>query len=151
MRHDPGATAGVPAHVTLLFPFLPSEDLTPVVRNRLARIAATGRPFDVRFERTGRFPGVLWLAPEPPAPFVELTERIAAAFPDHPPYEGAHADIIPHLSVALAQEAALDRLEGKVAAWAGFSDRVRGFEVLAESGTGRWHPRWRIPLGRLRR
>jgi 2'-5' RNA ligase len=151
LRHDPMATAGVPAHVTLLFPFLATGDLTPAIRRRLALIASGVRPFSVRFDATGRFPGVLWLAPEPAAPFVELTERLAAAFPDHPPYEGAHDDVIPHLTVGLAPEETLDRLERKVHPGLGFRERVHAIEVIAEDGTGRWHARWRLPLGRLRR
>jgi 2'-5' RNA ligase len=151
-HHDPMAHAGVPAHVTLLFPFLATDDLTPAVRRRLARVAAQVHPFGVRFASTGRFPGVLWLAPGPTAPFVDLIERLAAAFPDHPPYEGAHADIVPHLTVAFGDEAVLDRLERKaVRAGITFRRRVEAIEVIAEDGTGRWHARWRLPLGRLRR
>ena len=151
LRHDPMAPAGVPAHVTLLFPFLPTDDLTPAVRRRLASTAMRVRPFDVRFERTGRFPGVVWLAPEPATPFIELTEGLAATFPDHPPYEGAHDEIVPHCTIALGKDAGLDRLERKARALAGFGEHVRAMEVIAEDGTGRWHARWRLPLGRLRR
>ena len=151
-QHDPMAHAGVPAHVTLLFPFLATEDLTPAVRRRLARIASQVQPFGVRFVRPGRFPGVLWLAPKPTGPFVDLTERLAAAFPDHPPYEGAHADIVPHLTLAFGEEAVLDRLERKaVRAGIALRRRVEAIEVIAEDGTGRWHARWRLPIGRLRR
>jgi len=151
-HHDPMAHAGVPAHVTLLFPFLATDDLTPAVRRRLARVAEKIQPFGVRFASTGRFPGVLWLAPEPTGPFVDLTERLAAAFPDHPPYEGAHADIVPHLTLAFGEEAVLDRLERKaVRAGIALRRRVEAIEVIAEDGTGRWHARWRLPLGRLRR
>jgi 2'-5' RNA ligase len=151
-HHDPMAHAGVPAHVTLLFPFLATDDLTPAVRRRLTRVAEKIQPFGVRFASTGRFPGVLWLAPEPTGPFVDLTERLAAAFPDHPPYEGAHADIVPHLTLAFGEEALLDRLERKaVRAGIALRRRVEAIEVIAEDGTGRWHARWRLPLGRLRR
>ena len=151
-RHDPVAPTGVPAHVTVLFPFLPTSDLTPAVRRRLAGIARQVRPFDVRFERTGRFPNVLWLGPEPVQPFIDLTERLAAAFPDHPPYEGAHADIVPHLTLAIGPAPDVDRLERKVArADVAFRRRVKALEVIAEDAEDRWHARWRLPLGRLRR
>jgi 2'-5' RNA ligase len=151
-HHDPMAHAGVPAHITLLFPFLATGDLTPAVRRKLARVASQLHPFAVRFASTGRFPGVLWLAPEPTGPFVDLIERLARAFPDHPPYEGAHADIVPHLTVAFGDEARLDRLERTaVRAGIAFRRRVEAIEVIAEDGTGRWHARWRLPLGRLRR
>jgi 2'-5' RNA ligase len=151
-RHDPVAPSGVPAHVTVRFPFLVTSDLTPAVRRRVAGVARQVRPFDVRFERTGRFPNVLWLGPEPSSPFIALTERLAAVFPDHPPYEGAHADIVPHLTLAIGPEAVVERLERKVTrAGVTFRRRVQALEVIAEDAEDRWHARWRLPLGRLGR
>ena len=146
-HHDPMAPFGVPAHVTLLYPFLPSAELTPAVRRRIARLTRDVRPFDARFERTGRFPGAVWLAPEPAEPFVALTELLAAAFPDYPPYEGAHDEIVPHLPLGLGAESVLGRLARSARARPPFRERVRAIEVIAESGTDRWHRRWRIPLG----
>jgi hypothetical protein len=94
----------------------------------------------------------VWLAPQPAQPFIDLTERLAAAFPNHPPYEGAHDEIVPHLTIALGPDVDLDRLARKAArAGIAFRRRVQAMEVIAEDGTGRWHARWRLPLGRLRR
>ena len=146
-RHDPMAPLGVPAHVTLLYPFLPSAELTPAVRRRIARLTRDVRPFDVSFERTGRFPGVVWLAPEPADPFVALMEVFTAAFPEYPPYGGAHDEIVPHLTLGLGAEGDLGRLARSVRACPPFRERIRAIEVIAESGTDRWHRRWRIPLG----
>ena len=140
------APLGVPAHVTLLYPFLPSAELTPAVPRRIARLTRGVRPFDAGFERTGRFPGVVWLAPEPAEPFVALTELLAAAFPDSSAVRGAHDEIVPHLSLGLGAESVLARLDAEVRLPA-FRERVRAIEVIAESGTDRWHRRWRIPLG----
>lgn len=145
--HDPVAAMAVPAHVTILFPFVPAEALSRGVRDRLARAVASVAPFDARFERTGRFPGSLWLAPEPAEPFRELTERVARAFPDHPPYEGAHDEIVPHVTLAMGAETILDRLED--AARNLTSDRtvpIRRLVVIAEADDRRWRLRWRISL-----
>jgi hypothetical protein len=47
-----------------------------------------------------RFPsGLIYLAPNPTEPFKRLTEIMAAAFPDWPPYGGAFDDVVPHLSI----------------------------------------------------
>ena len=127
-HHDPMAPFGVPAHVTLLYPFLPSADLTPAVRRRIARLTRDVRPFDVGFEKTGRFPGVVWLAHEPAEPFVALTELLAAAFPDHPPYEGAHDEIVPHLTLGLGAEGVLGRVARSVRAGPPFQERVRAIQ-----------------------
>lgn len=61
--YDPAARLGVPAHVTLLYPFLPP----PVPDAALARLAALVRAvpaWQARFSALADFPGgVLYLAP----------------------------------------------------------------------------------------
>jgi 2'-5' RNA ligase len=147
--HDPVAANGVPAHVTILFPFVPVDDLTPAVRRRLADAVRGTPPFEVRFPRTGRFPGSLWLAPEPARPFHELIERVSDAFPEHPPYEGQHDVVVPHLTLALGSEEELDGLETATRASGIRTHRpmpVRRLLVIAEGVNHRWDARWRIAL-----
>ena len=84
---------GVPPHVTLLIPAPPDLDGAVAALTDFS-------PFDVSFRSFARFPGTLWLAPEPPEPFVAMTEALARQFPDHLPYEGMFATITPHLTVA---------------------------------------------------
>src|SRR4029077_9743166 len=107
-RWDWAAQSGVPAHVTLLYPFIPAGNLDVSVRHALAEIAAEHEPFDVRFTRVGRFPTVVYVAPDPPEPFHRVTEAIHTRFPDFPPYEGAFEVVIPHLTVVESIEAPLD-------------------------------------------
>lgn len=52
----------------------------------------------------GRFPGVLCLAPDPAEPFIALTRAIEACWPQHPSYEGAFDDVVPHVTVVKGQE-----------------------------------------------
>ena len=42
----------------------------------ITQVLAPFDQFDVRFERVDRFPGTLWLAPEPAEPFVAMTEAM---------------------------------------------------------------------------
>jgi len=42
----------------------------------------------------------MWLDPEPALPFRDLTNAVWRMFPQHPPYGGAHPDLIPHLTLA---------------------------------------------------
>ncbi|MEV0650638.1 2'-5' RNA ligase family protein [Phytomonospora sp. NPDC050363] len=79
-RFDSAAAAGVPAHVTVLYPFL---DIGRVDTAALAALFGGHRAFDVRFEQSARFPEVLYLAPTPERPFRELTEAVAARWPRH--------------------------------------------------------------------
>jgi 2'-5' RNA ligase len=98
-QFDPSAALGIPAHVTVLYPFYPPV-VAPAVIARLAALFAEFAPFDFSVTELRRFPGVLYLAPEPEAPFSALTHRVAEAFPDYPPYGGKYADVVPHLTLA---------------------------------------------------
>ena len=99
---------GVPAHVTLLFPFVPAERLDDRLLAELDALFARFDPFAVVFAQTDRFPTTLYLRPEPAQPFVALTEAIVARYPEHPPCEGAFDEIVPHLTVAHGEPELLD-------------------------------------------
>ena len=146
-RWDWAASVGVPPHVTIVFPFLPADRLTPDVRRTLVAVAARQRPFDVRFARVERFPTVVYLAPQPSAPFTRLTEAVIDRFPDFPPYGGAFEEVIPHLTITESGDAPFDDIAVLAQAELPFSHRVTRLEVLAEGTEGRWHGLWRIPLG----
>ncbi|WP_446665812.1 2'-5' RNA ligase family protein [Flexivirga sp. B27] len=92
---DPGFAH---AHITVLGPWVPEptiEDLATV-----AEISADTTCFDVKLERVEEFPnGLLHLPPVPDDELRALTARLAAAFPEHPPYGGAFGDVAPHLTL----------------------------------------------------
>ena len=145
---DRNASAGIPAHVTVLFPFVGPGGLGRSIRGELAAIAAAHEPFEVRFERVGRFPGVVYLVPDPAEPFTRLITAVAARYPAYPPYGGEFAEVIPHLTIAESDD---DGPLGGVATIASrhlpFGAHVAELEVLVESDAGRWHRHWRLPLG----
>jgi 2'-5' RNA ligase len=146
--HDPSAAAGMAAHVTVLYPFLEPSRLDASVRGTLARIVAGRRPFEVVFATTGRFPGTLWLDPEPAEPFRELTRAMSAAFPGHPAYGGAFPNIIPHLTVAqVDDEGTLALIEKAVVPRLPIAASVAHVEVSSTELGGRWRSHWRLPLG----
>src|SRR5215207_5517535 len=64
-RYLPIWKLGVPAHVTLLFPFLTLAQLEPSARAELATQFANTPAITVTFADVGRFPDVVYLAPEP--------------------------------------------------------------------------------------
>jgi 2'-5' RNA ligase len=151
-RTDWAAGVGVPAHVTVLYPFIPAARLVPAVRLALVRIAESLDPFDIRFERVGRFPAVVYLAPKPAAPFIALTEAVRAEFPGFPPYGGAFDEVVPHLTISeanepIVNEAALEAIAARAAEALPARTRVSRLEVLIETSDGRWRSRWRIPIG----
>jgi hypothetical protein len=96
--HDGSAALGVPAHITILFPFVDGADLDEeAVEDVLAPFTA----FAFELDRVGRWdPGSVWLHPEPSTPFSELITAVWQRWPAHPPYEGAYDVVIPHLTVS---------------------------------------------------
>jgi 2'-5' RNA ligase len=115
-RFDPSAALGVPAHITVLHPFMPPAMVTPEVLERAATALRGLGPFDFVLAQVARFPGVLYLEPQPAAPFVALTEALVRAFPRYPPFGGAHDSIVPHLTVAQGDELMLQQAETELRA-----------------------------------
>lgn len=99
-RLDRSASWGVPAHLTVIFPFLPPDQLNPQVLAAVRLIAAGVPRFYLTLDTIGWFGDrVLWLSPNPAEPFRELTNRLAVRFPQAQPYDGEFADVVPHLTV----------------------------------------------------
>jgi hypothetical protein len=149
-RLDAAAVLGAPAHVTVLFPFVPADEVDATTLRRVAAVVGAVRGFRYVFARTAWFEDrVLWLAPEDPAPFRELTERVWRAFPDHPPFEGAFADVVPHLTVGHEQPPALLRAaEDDVRSRLPVTGTAREVLLLAQQQPGgQWSVGGRFPLG----
>jgi 2'-5' RNA ligase len=146
---DANAVLGVPAHVTVLFPFVPPERVDADVLARLADLFAGTPAFDYAFGRTAWFEqDVLWLAPDDPAPFRLLTNRVFEAFPAHPPFEGAFADVVPHLTVG--HGVGLERLraaERELLPLLPVTGRATEVTLLAQGPEGRWVAQAGFPLG----
>ncbi len=90
----------VPAHITVLFPFVPVDDLDSVCP-KLRQIYADFAPFEVTLDGYGHFPTATYLKPADPEPIKALFRAVHAEFPEYPPYRGAHSvdDITPHMTV----------------------------------------------------
>ncbi len=126
-RLDPSAEWGVPAHVTVLYPFVPPASIDAEVLSGVSAVASAVDPFAFSLAAARSFgDDVLYLAPEPADPFRRLTELLADAFPGHPPYGGAVDEIIPHLTVADRASAA----DMRAARWA----VERGLPVRCSAG-----------------
>ncbi len=147
-RMDPSAAQGVPAHVTLIYPFMAVDGLKDDVRRRIEQIVASEPSFGVTLRSVGRWPNVVYLAPEPAEPFRRLTRALAEAFPDYPPYDGAHEDVIPHLTIA--QDVPDDYYAAAEHALPGMlpiRDVAREAWLIGHTPDQPWHTLWRLPFG----
>jgi hypothetical protein len=136
LAHDWSAPLGVPAHVTILFPFADGAD---VDESAVADLVAAFAAFEFELDRVERFDdGPVWLHPEPSAPFTALIDAVWRRFPDYPPYVGAHEVVIPHLTVSDVPVEVDIELPIRAAAYE--------VTLIEEGADGRWSVRRRFPL-----
>ena len=145
-KHDWSAQHGVPAHITLLFPFMSADDADEHVLGDLRELFAAQPAFSYRLPRVARFPDVAWLAPEPAEPFEALTELIVSRYPDYPPYEGIHDVVIPHLTVAEGGPELQDEVDAAVTPSLPVEAEAREVTMIVEDHSGHWHAGERFPL-----
>ncbi len=135
---------GVPLHVTVMYPFLPARSVRQAEEQWLAELAAGIGPFDFALTHLDTFPGVHYLAPEPAAPFVAITEAIQRRWPSCQPYGGVYDSVIPHVTVAFGDDPPADPAD---------LERVlpivtRASELwLLDETPGAWRTWRRFPLG----
>jgi 2'-5' RNA ligase superfamily len=102
-RLDEAARDGVPAHITVLYPFLAPAEIREPLLASLGTLFAGFTAFEFTLDQVGWFgEDVVWLGPRDPAPFSALTSAAFTTFPCCPPYGGQHAEVIPHLTIGHA-------------------------------------------------
>jgi 2'-5' RNA ligase len=149
-RLDANAALGIPAHITVLAPFMPPLLIDASVLSDLGQLFTAVSRFRFRLDRTDWFSdGLLWLAPADPGPFRDLTERVSQAFPAYPPFGGRHDVVVPHLTVGYghsltdlraAEEAIQDSLP--------IDARAAAVTLMTEqSAGGRWTKAATFTLG----
>lgn len=139
LRHDPSAARGVPAHVTILYPF--RSELDEIADDDTAELAASVTAFDVAFAAVGRFPsGVVFLAPSPSEPFHQLIAAAMGMFPDCPPYSGTISDPVPHLTVADGVDAlTAATLDHALRSRLPITARIERLTLIGEDSADRWN------------
>jgi 2'-5' RNA ligase len=142
-RHVPIAALGVPAHVTLLFPFIASPDLTELDRRRIAEILGRHRAFEYRLRRVRAWPTALYLEVVPETPFVRLVRALVSAYPAWVPYGGAFP-YVPHVTVAELPSAEAPQIADPRRPLLRHADHAT---LIAQDEAGRWRTRWRFAVG----
>lgn len=148
---DPAAGWGVPAHVTVLYPFVHPSAVNEDVIARLHAVIRSTSAFSCQFARTRWFGDeVLWLEPLPADPFRTMTLAVWEAFPHYPPFGGAYDEVVPHLTVAQRSSSGkppMQAAEGDVQSRlpvSAFIDRV--LLVAGTQAADSWRTLSEIPL-----
>ena len=140
----------MPAHVTLLGPFVHGAALRPDDLEVVSRLLGRFEPFEVRLASFGRFDeiGVLYLAPHPSEPFAAMSRALWDEYPQVrflPPWA---TEIVPHVTVASRLAAAeLDAIEAEVGTALPLVEPVRAAVFFERGGDGRFVLRAEFPLG----
>jgi len=137
---DPVARLGVPAHVSVLFPFVPAAKIDEDVVARTAALFQSVPVFQHNLFRSNWFGDeVLWLAPDASEEFRSLTSRVVEAFPAYPPYEGQFDDVVPHLTIAdRGPVEAMQAAERAVQGHLPISAIARAVTLMIEQSSGDW-------------
>jgi 2'-5' RNA ligase len=99
-QYAPETLIRVPAHITILYPFVPVEQLDEA-SEILRQVCANIVPFDITLSGFASFPGVVFMKITDPQAIRNLFHHIFAAFPNYPPYGGRFGnELNPHMTVA---------------------------------------------------
>jgi 2'-5' RNA ligase len=145
-EHDPVAAAGVPAHITLIVPWLPPDEIGEGDLAELDDMLEPVAAFDFVLDHVDWFGRrVLWVAPEPSAPFLRLTSLLADRF-GTPPWDDEFDEVVPHLTVAHASDGVeLVPVAADVASRLPVTCRAEEVWVMVGDGS-RWSLRHRVKL-----
>ena len=99
LKYDGAARLGVPAHITLLYPFRRPQDIDGEIKT-LRDFCASIEAFPFSFTEVRRFPSAAYLHPDKSETFAQITRMLVKMWPECKPYGGVFSDIIPHLTVA---------------------------------------------------
>ncbi|MFD1575517.1 2'-5' RNA ligase family protein [Agromyces cerinus subsp. nitratus] len=150
---DPSREWGMPAHLTMLYPFVRPADVNHTTLSRLEAVATKVSPFDAVFDDFGWFADqVVWLAPSQPEKFEHLIRQVVDAFPECSPYGGAHDDVIPHVTIGDGGDVELMRAAASaIRPRLPLTTRVASLSLMAGSREpGSWQVVERVRLGRAR-
>ncbi|HEY4426803.1 MAG TPA: 2'-5' RNA ligase family protein [Solirubrobacteraceae bacterium] len=137
--------AGMPFHVTVLYPFLAPEAIDEEVERALEKIAGGTTRFGFSLAELGRFEQVLFMAPRPADPFVALTRAVHEHWPEHPPYGGEFETVIPHVTLASGPEP--EGLASAVESRLPIETEALELWLLTPRSHGAWATRNRFALG----
>lgn len=142
------ASRGLPAHVTLLSPFVRAGQLDAALRRRLAAILVRHLAFDYHLLGPKMSSDTLYAGVDSERPFLELHRDLATEFPEHPIYEGKGGELVPHVTVASGRSAIKDRRLIEDRAWHALPTRRRAYAVdlIAPGRDARWATVWRFRL-----
>jgi 2'-5' RNA ligase len=142
---------GIPFHVTLLYPFAPREELTGDLLGDVRAFFASQPAFEFELARVAAWPRVVYAVPEPDAALRDCMQRLFASFPAWPPYEGEHAEVVPHATLGEDVDAprVVAEIERRLATHLPRRYRAEQATLLEEFAPNEWRERESFPFAGL--
>ena len=140
-RFDASVHLGVPAHITVLVPFMAPDQINQSVLAQIRATLSQVPSFAFTLSQVRRFPATAYLAPVPAEPFIALTEALVRTFPEFPPFRGEHESIVPHLTVATGNASEAEVAAAELQAVIQSNGPISGFcssVSLLENSSGLW-------------
>ncbi len=137
---------GVPAHVSLLYPFVVAAELDDRITAVCNELVIDQVPIPVDFGECYRRGGFVALRPDPSDGLMELMSKARRRWPAVVPYGGVYGDVEPHLTVAMrCSEQTAMRIEQEVTAELPICAELREAWLLVFEG--QWTLRGRFEFG----
>jgi 2'-5' RNA ligase len=152
-RYDPSAAEGMPAHITINYPFTPLWPNWYEVLLALEGLFEEIAQFSFSLPQIGQFPDVIYLGPVPIEPFRDMIAGVTSRFPESPPYSGQIEEVVPHLTVAQIGDreklrAVAEDFERHAAGHLPIQCRADSVWLM-DNRTGEWEPQFEFLLGKV--
>jgi 2'-5' RNA ligase len=146
--HAEEVAAGVPLHVTLLYPFAPPDRID---EGALAGFFAGYEAFTLKLSGLATWPRVVYAVPEPRELLLAIMHSLFEKYPEYPPYEGEIAEPEPHATLSELKpgeslEAIAEGIRTRTESMFPLTCQIRDVALLEEHEPDRWRERRRFPL-----
>lgn len=141
-RYAARSAARIPAHITLLVPYVPAERLDGAAIEAAREHIGQFAPFDAERTGVGRFAEHVWLAQSPTEVFAGLIRATCRRFPESS-YGAEFPEPVPHLTIGEASgdvsvEEIVRAAECEIAPQLPVRFRVSAASLLVEHADGKW-------------
>jgi 2'-5' RNA ligase len=148
-KYDPSAPVGIPAHITINYPFTPDISIHYNYLQILSSAFANIKKFTFKLDKICEFPNTIYLSPRPTKIFIRIIKTITALFPESQPYKGEYSEIIPHLTLAQVKGTEINSIKAIIANQLNANLPIKSIakEIwLIEDNNGLWDKRFIFPL-----
>jgi len=145
IQFDPSAQEYMPAHLTVLYPFMPDAQIDAHAVASLATFFADQQGAPLTFGSINSWPGTIWLDPESEVS-TTLLDNTRRHWPEFLPYGRTDIEPIPHLTVGdgVSDEDAL-RIHEALTLHLPLVSRLDAVDLMVFDGK-RWTSKHQFPL-----